>query len=379
MTDKTLLPTGCYDLLPPFARQEFALSAALLDGFESYGYEQVAPPLLEYTETMLAGRGSKLADLTCRVIDTTANKVMGIRPDITLQIARIAASKLADSPKPLRLSYNGLIVRMQSDGLQEERQLRQAGIELIGAASPEADAEVILVSALTLQKAGVTALSIDLNLPGIVSALLAAERLEAAQLEALHEAVAQKDVSAIRNINIRYRDTLIELIQCAGPAERALSVISRLDLPDSARTQFEDLRDVVHILNRCATDTWSLTIDATENRGLSYHSGIHFSIFIPGASYEVGRGGRYHIEHGGQKIEATGFTLYVESLRRLLPKPDAAKRIFVPFSIEIADVEALQAQGYVTIHSLPGSGQGKDEAARLNCQYLYNAGKVEPI
>ena len=172
---KTLLPSGCYDLLPPHARHESELSAALLSTFEAFGYEQVSPPLLEYSENLLAGRGAALSPYTFRVMDPTGHKVMGLRADITLQIARIAVSRLSHAPRPLRLCYNGLILRMQGEQLKNDRQLRQAGIEMIGAASPEADAEVILVAANALKKAGVSTLSIDLNLPGIVASLLAAE------------------------------------------------------------------------------------------------------------------------------------------------------------------------------------------------------------
>ena len=172
---KTLLPTGCYDLLPPQARQESELSSALLTVFESFGYEQVSPPLLEYSDSLLAGRGAILSPHIFRVMDANMHKVMGIRPDITLQVARIAASRLAHAPRPLRLCYNGLILRMLDEQLKNERQLRQAGIELIGAASPEADAEVIVVAAEALKKTGITKLSIDLNLPGIVGSLLASE------------------------------------------------------------------------------------------------------------------------------------------------------------------------------------------------------------
>src|ERR1700676_719395 len=97
---KTLLPTGCYDLLPPQARQESELSSALLSVFESFGYEQVAPPLLEYSESLLSGRGASLSPQIFRVMDSGTHKVMGLRADITLQIARIAASRLAHAARP---------------------------------------------------------------------------------------------------------------------------------------------------------------------------------------------------------------------------------------------------------------------------------------
>ena len=100
---KTLLPPGCYDVLPPHARAESTLSARILDIFASYGYEQVAPPLLEYSDHLLAGRGAALSSQMFRVMDPTAHRVMAIRPDITLQIARIASGPLADTPRPLRV------------------------------------------------------------------------------------------------------------------------------------------------------------------------------------------------------------------------------------------------------------------------------------
>jgi len=377
---KTLLPTGCYDLLPPFARQEYELAGALLSVFEGFGYEQVSPPLLEYSESLLAGRGAALSAHTFRVMDPGAHKVMGFRPDITLQIARIAATRMASAPKPLRLCYNGLILRMQGEQFQNDRQLRQAGIELIGTASPEADAEVILVAATALKKAGITALSIDLNLPGIVGALLAAEKMDNVQLERLFAAVAHKDVAAIRGMGFVYRDTLIALMQCAGSAEAALSAMERMDLPSAAMKQCRDLKDVVHILKACGNPDWTLTVDATENRGLSYHSGINFSIFIPGAAFEVGRGGRYLIEGvSGQDIEATGFTLYVESLRRHLPAPARQKRVFVAGNLDAAQAASLQAQGFVTVHALSEYGYDEDEAKRLSCGHIFKNGALTAL
>lgn len=377
--NKTLLPTGCYDLLPPFARQESELSQALLSVFEGFGYEQVSPPLLEYTESLLAGRGASMSAHTFRVMDPGAHKVMGFRPDITLQIARIAATRMAHAPKPLRLCYNGLILRMQGEQFQNDRQLRQAGIELIGTASPEADAEVILVAATALKKAGISALSIDLNLPGIVGALLASEKLDNAQVETLFEAVSHKDVSRLRGLPFMYRDTLIALMQSAGPAAPALAAIERLELPESARKQCRDLKEVVHILTQCGSPEWTLTVDATENRGLSYHSGINFSIFIPGAAFEVGRGGRYMIEGGAHDVEATGFTLYVESLRNLLPKPQRQKRVFVATGLNAEVAATLQADGFVTVHALSEYGYDDDEARRLGCSHIYKNGALSAL
>jgi len=372
---KTLLPIGCYDLLPPHARQESELSSALLSVFESFGYEQVSPPLLEYSESLLAGRGAALSSQIFRVMDPGAHKVMGIRADMTLQIARIASSRLSQSPRPLRLCYNGLILRMQGEQLKGERQLRQAGIELIGVTSPQADAEVILVAAEALGRAGITTLSIDLNLPSIVSTLLAEDTLEHDQLQELFAAVAHKDISALKNFSIRHRDALIALIQCAGPADSALKAMAALDLPDNARKQCRELENVVSILKAASQPGWTLTIDATESRGLDYHSGLSFSIFVPGVACEVGRGGRYMVD----KEEATGFTLYVETLRSLLPEPGRGKRVLVADGIASKDIARLRAEGYVTVPALAEYGNDKEEALRLGCGFIYKQGKIQAL
>ena len=354
------------------------MSHALLSVFESYGYEQVSPPLLEYSDNLLAGRGSSLSSQIFRVMDSSSHKVMGIRADITLQIARIAISRLSHAPRPLRVCYSGLIMRMNGEQLKNNRQLHQAGIELIGASSAEADGEVIIVAATALHKAGIAKISIDLNLPSLVGSLLAAERLEEGQLRDLLSAIAHKDVSSIRAMKFSYRDTLIGLLQCAGAAEVALAAIERLDLPDSARRECADLRQVVDILKTRGSADWAITIDATENRGAGYHSGIGFSIFVDGVSSEVGRGGRYKIQgaSASEDTEATGFTLYVENLIDILPQPQRAKRIFVSDGIYARETEKLQAQGFVIIHALSEYGRGDDEAKRLGCGWAYRDGHI---
>lgn len=376
---KTLLPAGCYDLLPPVARQESEISGVLLSVFEGFGYEQVAPPLLEYSENLL-GQSAELSPQVFRVMDPLTHKVMGLRTDITPQIARIAKSRLLEAPRPLRLSYNGLILRMQGERLDGARQLRQTGIELIGASSPEADAEVIMVAASALKATGIKELAIDLNLPGIVAALLAAEKLDNDDVQTLLAAIAHKDISTVRTLKMSCRDTLIRLMECAGPAEAALKSIEKLKLPESAKQQCRDLREVVSLL-AAAGENWAITIDATEKRGLGYHSGISFSMFVPGAACEVGRGGRYRIEggEGARDCQATGFTLYVETLRSLLPVPAARKRVLVASGGNGKETAKLREQGYVTVNALSEYGSDEEEAKRLGCGFIFRNGRIKSL
>lgn len=372
---KTLLPSGCYDVLPPLARHESYVSSALLATFEAHGYEQVSPPLLEYSDNLLAGRGERLSSRMFRVMDPASNRVMGIRPDMTLQIARIAESKLKDMPRPLRLSYNGLILRLQGEQLKADRQLRQAGIELIGASSPEADSEVILVAATALKKLGIKTFTIDLNLPAITASIVASDALSAEQVDQLYEAISHKDIATIRTLPLIYMDSLIALLGATGDARTALATIDRLDLPTSARALCNNLRDVVHVLEREQDPSWTLTIDAAESQGYGYHSGVGFAIFVPGVAYEVGRGGRYM---AGDE-PATGFTLYVETLRGLVPQKPAPEKILLVDQVTQSQRQEWHAKGYTTLSALPAFGSTKEQAKKLGCSYVFEQGELKKI
>jgi len=371
-----LLPTGCYDVLPPFARQESLLSSGLLSVFESYGYEQVSPPLLEYSDNLLSGRGAALSDQIFRVMDPAALKVMGIRSDITLQIARIAASRLANAPRPLRLCYNGLIMRMKAEALKSDRQLRQAGIELIGAKSLDADAEVMHVAASSLAKSGINNLSIDICLPSIVNSLMDAADLDDTIRGIMHDAIAHKDVTAIQKLDLPNRDSLVALMTIVGRAEDTLSEIHKISLPDNAKLQINELTNVIEILNKRSGRSWPITLDLTENTSFGYHTGLCFSIFLPELSVEVGRGGRYQIESSSRPETATGFTLYVETLRHALASPAAPKRIMIQADTSSHEVEKLQQQGYVTLYALNECGNHEEQAQLMGCEAVYANGKI---
>ena len=171
MTDprqKALLPAGLQDLLPPLADQEDGLSRALLDRFARFGYQRVKPPLVEFETGLLDGVGAAVAEQTFRIMDPVSQRMMGLRADITPQIARIAATRLSAEPRPLRLCYVGEVLRVRGGQLREDRQFRQIGVELIGPArAGTADAEVILLAAEALAEIGIEGLSVDINVPDL--------------------------------------------------------------------------------------------------------------------------------------------------------------------------------------------------------------------
>ncbi len=376
---KTLLPPGCYDLLPPFAGLEAEVIARLTETFESFGYALTSPPLMEYTESLLGGRGASLSPQVLRLMDGGSHKVMGIRADITLQIARIAATRLVNAPLPLRLSYAGHVLRAQGDKARGSRQLTQAGLELIGPTSPEADAEVIAVGAEALRRAGLQTFVIDLNMPGIVGSLLAEEMMEIESINAILQAVAHKDVSAIGAFKLKHNEALSELLHAVGPAEDVLARLSRVSLPDAARAQLDTLSRVVGLLKPALPQGCRITLDITEARGLEYHTGITFSFFAPGSLAELGCGGRYRIDGESLRREATGLTLYVGAVSRLLAAPAPKKRVFIASPVDRGSVIALQEQGFVTVHALPDFGKTREDARGLGCTHFLSGSGLEEL
>ncbi len=160
-----LLPAGLRDLLPPDAEAEARAVEALMGVFAAHGYQRVKPPLLEFEDSLLAGSGAAVSEQTFRLMDPDSQRMMGLRADTTPQVARIATTRLAGAPRPLRLSYAGQCLRMRGSQLDPDRQVAQAGIELIGFDGPHADAEMVLVGAEALAAVGLGRPSFDLTLP----------------------------------------------------------------------------------------------------------------------------------------------------------------------------------------------------------------------
>jgi len=181
-----LLPSGFRDVLPPEAEAEALAVETLMGVFAAHGYQRVKPPLLEFEEGFLSGAGGALAEYTFRLMDPLSHRMMALRSDTTPQVARIAATRLADAPRPLRLSYAGQCLRVRGSQLSPDRQIARAGIELIGADSPAADAELVLVAAEALAALGLAEVSFDLTLPPFIPALLTESGLEEGRAELAH-------------------------------------------------------------------------------------------------------------------------------------------------------------------------------------------------
>lgn len=376
-----LLPTGLGDALPPEAAQEAACVEALLAAFTARGYERVKPPLVEFEDSLLTGPGASMAAQSFRVMDPASRKMMAVRADMTPQIARIATTRLAGAPRPLRLCYSGQVLRVKGAQLRPEREFAQAGVELFGALEPEADAEVVLLALQALTAVGVRRASVDLCVPTMITLICRAFGVEGEELARLRAALDHKDVAAVTAVGGPASKLARRLIEASGPADRAIQALSSLELPEAAEKDRRRLSRVVELL-RAADPTLAVTVDLVEHRGFEYQTGLSFTLFARGVRGELGMGGRYRAgavpgEEAGEP--ATGFTLFLDSLLRALPSPVRPRRLFVPHGVSAAACAALRAEGWITVQGFAAVPDVAAEARRMGCDHVLTGGQPAAV
>jgi len=375
LPNPALLPAGLRDLLPPDAETEASAVEAIMDVFAAHGYQRVKPPLLEFEDSLLAGSGAAVAEQTFRLMDPDSQRMMGLRADTTPQVARIATTRLAGAPRPLRLSYAGQCLRVRGTQLAPDRQLAQAGIELIGHDSATADAEIVLVGAEALAAVGLTRVSFDLTLPMLVPGLLDEAGIAGPARAAVSHALDRKDAAAVARHGGTLAPVLTELLLAAGPADRALAALDAARLPNAAGALAARVADVVAAI-RARAPALRLTVDPVEFRGYRYETGVSVTIYAPGRHEELGWGGRYVC---GDSEPATGLTLYPDSVLRAAPKRQARPRVFVPDAADPVQVADLRAAGFATVAALGDTGDPAVEAARLGCSHVLRDGRAAPL
>ena len=370
-----LLPAGLADLLPPDAETEAAAVEALMRVFASHGYQRVKPPLLEFEDSFLAGSGAAVAEQTFRLMDPDTHRMMALRSDTTPQVARIATTRLASWARPLRLCYAGQCVCVRGSQLAPDRQIAQAGLELIGIDNPAADAELVLVGAEALAAVGLRRISFDLTLPPLVPAVLDAAGLGGATRTALVHALDRKDAAAVKQHGGQLADMLIELLLSAGAASGALEALAAANLPAAARLLAERLAATVAAIQARAPEL-KLTIDPIEFRGFRYHTGVAMTVYAPGRQEELGRGGRYLC---GEAEPATGLTLFPDAVLRAGARRIPRVRVYVPLDTDPAAADALRREGYATVAALSAAVNPDEEARQLGCAHILFGGRLREL
>lgn len=364
-----LLPEGFHDRLPPFADAAARLEAQVLGEAFKHGYERADPPIVEFFDGLARRlKASRTIDAV-RYVDPVSQRTLAIRPDITAQIGRIAATRMAHHPRPVRLCYAGQVLKLRAAELDPEREARQMGCELIGLDNVASAGEVVTVAVEALAAAGVGRVSLDFTLPDLVDTLAHGPLpVPAESIEPLKDRLDAKDAGGVAAIDARY----LPLIEAAGPFEAAHDRLCQFDVGGALTSRLDGLWRIAEGLMGKVT----LTLDPTERHGFEYQSWIGFSIFADGVRNEIGRGGSYTILHeDGSEEPAIGFSLYADAIIDAGLAPPDRRRLFVPLGTDPALAAAKRADGWVTVAALDAS----DSAQGQLCTHVLADGVARAI
>lgn len=352
-----VLPDHIQDALPGEAEKLEALRRSLLDAFRAHGYQLVAPPLLEYLDSLTTGAGQDLKLRTFTLVDQLTGRTMGVRADTTPQVARIDAHLLNRSGVA-RLCYCGSVLHTLPSTLTATREPLQLGAELYGHAGLEADIEVIRLLAEALRLAQVPASRIDIGHVGLFHALAARAGMVPEREEELFALLQAKDVPTLREflagVAEPVRGALLALTELYGDATVLDEAARRLPDEPEIRAALDDLRALA-----AALGDLPLSFDLGDLRGYHYHSGVVFAAYGEGSPAALALGGRYDRvgQAFGRGRPATGFSLDLRELAMRLPDSVAAGAILAPAGDDAAlaaTVAALRAAGEIVMTALPG-------------------------
>lgn len=318
------IPPGSQDLLADDVRRRRKVQAEWFTLAEERGYAEVIPPTFEYEEVFTLGAGAELASRLVRFVDQDG-RLVALRADFTSSIARVATSRLASAPLPLRLSYAGKVYRQEPEGGGRRRELFQLGAELIGASDPAGDVEVLRLAIDLLHRLDIPEFQINLGEVGFVRPLVAGLPREAS--ERLRGAIDRKDRAALaveareRGLREPVSRVLAELPELIGRGEM-LNRAAGLAVGPEAIASIERLRTIDSLLTE--RERGHVVYDLGEIRGLGYYTGIQFEVYVAGVGRAVGYGGRYDelLALYGADRPAVGFALETDALAELLARED---------------------------------------------------------
>lgn len=365
--DTWLLPDGVDQLLPPAAERLELLRRELLDLYRGWGYELVITPLVEYLDSLLISGSEELDLATCKITDQLTGRMMGVRADITPQVARIDAHALEQSG-PVRLCYAGSVLQTRPAEVSGSRSPVQVGAELYGEPGASADAEVVSLMVETLALSGVREISLDLGHVGIYHGLAAAAELGVSEERELFALMQRKAMPEIRAFlqeavaDARLRNMLYELPRLHGDFAALGDAAEKLSgAPVGVQQALRELRELGAAVQDCVGDA-AISFDLSELRGYHYHTGVVFAAYLQGESEAVAKGGRYD-DIGrvfGRARPATGFSANLRRLAEFRSLPQAGVPILAPWSPDrelrgmIADLRAAGER--VVFSGRPGDG-----------------------
>ncbi len=385
-----LLPEGIDEVLPPTAWQLEQLRRPLLDLYHSWGYELVSPPFVEYLDSLLIGTGSELDLQTFKLIDQLNGRTLGVRADMTPQVARIDAQQSQDHPT--RLCYMGTVLHTRGDGFGGSRAPIQFGAELYGHAGLASDLEILSLLLTSLEQAALSDIHLDLGHVAIFRSLVGQSDLSARHEAELFAILQHKALPELcerleqLTLPAPLQQMLLALADLNGGPdvlECARQILSAA--PDEVHQALDTLEHVVIALQR-QWPTLPVHIDLAELRGYRYHTGLVFAAYMLGQGQEMARGGRYDYigQVFGRARPATGFSADLKKLL-LLGRPQTTNRHDVELILAPAEsdpalehcIRELRRNGRRVVRTLPGGDQ--PAGCKQHLVYRDKAWQVVPL
>ena len=359
MTDPDdLLPEGLADALPPEAAAISRVMRSVLDAMDARGYDRVRPPLVEFEHALAQRMNGISPRRMIRFTDPASLRTLAVRSDMTVQVGRIAATALAEAPRPLRLCYAGEVATIKADQLDPARQRLQLGAELVGSDALEAAREAVELAVEALEAAGLADISVDFTLPDLVDTLAAGTLpLPAESVDAVRRELDMKDAGGLAEVG---GEAYLPLLYAAGPAGEALDRLAAFDAGKALESRLAAVRAIAEGLDGRAR----VTLDPTERHGFEYQSWLGFTLYASGARGALGRGGTYIIQ--GTDEPAVGFSLYMEPMLEALGTfAEPRDTLFLPLGHDREAARRLRAIGWRTVVAVTGA----EDAAKLGCTH----------
>ena len=342
-----LLPEGFRDSLPGLAGKENRISSIFIEFMEKNGFSFVKPPLLEFENSLFFLKKNKDNLDSFRVLDPLSQKMMGLRTDITLQVARMSCGSLLKEPRPLRLSYSGEVLKVQNNNLNMSRQFNQIGAEIIGTENNFCENEIIKIIIDILEKFKIKDFFISFMMPTLINSISKDFKLSKSNFDLVKEKFKNKNFSGLEKVSTKLEEISSTLLSSIGEVEKKLPKISNYKFP--SETQFE-INNFIEIVSRLKNEfsDYKILIDPLEIDDSEYHTGISFKIYSHDFK-ELFSGGKYKVS----QENCIGFSGFVENLATQSKIfKSLNKRICVPINISDKTKKNLLQKDFVIIRSI---------------------------
>lgn len=390
------IPYGTKDFLPREARRKRAVENALAALFARWGYDEVVTPTFEYLETLTVGVSDDLVQSLFKFFDKS-NAILALRPDMTTPIARVAATRFRESAPPLRLFYLTNVFRQEQAQAGRQCEFYQAGVELLGAGGPAADAEVVALAVAALLEAGLTNFRIGLGQVEFINGVMAESGLTPGEQQKVKQYMVNRDLvglgeSLAGSSLSPDAQRLIREIPLLHGDEKVVSEAYRLVGNAASRAALDNLADIRRLLAGYGVERY-VTFDLGLIRDFDYYTGMVFEAYTPGLGFPLCGGGRYDnmVAAFGADCPATGFAMGIERIllalerQGILPR-EAVRDAYVGWAEgalaeAIAVAGRLRRDGQTVELALEAGPRAAAEAARTAkgyAQLIYCEGNVAP-